>query len=92
MMKPAKHDDYRRVTPALSLSTKATDYLTLRGGVRYADGTKRNPNSLNGAGFGADPWLYLYRWSRLFPIGVQEQGEDLIDPAFSTSFFHSNVE
>ena len=91
MMKPAKHDDYRRVTPALSLSTKATDYLTLRGGVRYADGTKRNPNSLNGAGFGADPWLYLYRWSRLFPIGVQEQGEDLIDPAFSARMSNDQI-
>ncbi len=64
MMKPAKHDDYTRFTPALNLSTKATDYLTVRGGVRYADGTKRNPNSLNADSFAADPWLYMYRWSR----------------------------
>lgn len=91
MMKPAKHDDYRRVTPALSVSTKATDYLTLRGGVRYADGTKRNPNSLNAAAFSADPWLYMYRWSRLFPIGVKEQGEDIIDPAFSARMSNDQI-
>lgn len=83
MMKPAKHDDFRRFTPTLSLTTKVNDNLSLRGSVRYADATKRNPNSLNSGGFTADPWLYLYRWSSLFPIGVQENGKDIIDPAFS---------
>ena len=83
MMKPAKHDDYRRFNPSLNLSTKVTDYFTLKGGVRYSDGTKRNPNSLNADAFAADPWLYLYRWSRLFPVGVQENGKDIIDPVFS---------
>lgn len=83
MMKPAQHDDYRRLTPTLNLTTKVNSILTLRGGAMYAEGTKRYPNSMNADGFGADPWLYLYRWSRLFPIGVQEQGQDIIDPAFS---------
>lgn len=91
MMKPATHDDYKRFTPSLSISTKATDYLTLRGGVRYADATKRNPNSLNSSSFAADPWLYLYRWSRLFPIGVQEQGADIIDPAFSARMSNDQI-
>jgi TonB-linked SusC/RagA family outer membrane protein len=91
MMKPAKHDDYERINPALSVSTKATDYLTLRGDVRYAEGTKRNPNSLNAAAFAADPWLYMYRWSRLFPIGVQEQGQDIIDPAFSARMSNDQI-
>ncbi len=91
MMKPANHDDYRRFTPSVSVNTKATNYLTLRGGARYAEGTKRNPNSLNAAGFGADPWLYLYRWSRLFPIGVQENGADIIDPAFSARMSNDQI-
>jgi len=39
--------------------------------------------SLNADGFAADPWLYLYRWSRLFPVGVQENGQDIVEPAFS---------
>lgn len=91
MMKPAPNDDYRRVNPALTLSTKVTDYLTIRGEMRYADGTKRNPTSLNSAGFTADPWLYLYRWSRLFPIGVQENGNDIIDPAFSARMSNDQI-
>jgi len=91
MMKPAKHDDFRRLTSTLNLSTKATDYLTLRGGVRYAEGKKRNPNSLNAAAFAADPWLYMYRWSRLFPIGVQENGKDIIDPAFSARMSNDQI-
>ncbi len=91
MMKPAVHDDYKRITPSLTVSTKATDYLTVRGGVRYADATKRNPNSLNSAAFAADPWVYLYRWSRLFPIGVQQEGEDIIDPAFSARMSNDQI-
>ncbi|TZF86506.1 TonB-dependent receptor (plasmid) [Pedobacter sp. BS3] len=82
MMKPAKHDDFRRFTSNLNVSTKVNDFLTLRGGAMYADATKRYPNSATG--FGADPWLYLYRWSRLFPIGAQEHGVDVRDPYFDT--------
>lgn len=91
MMKPAKHDDFRRFTPTLSLSTKINDNFTLRGGARYAEGKKRTPQSLNGDGFVADPWLYMYRWSRLFPIGVQELGQDIIDPAFSAQMSNDAI-
>src|SRR5690606_29116996 len=91
MMKPATHDDYRRFTPTLNLSTKVNDFMMLRGGARYAEGTKRYPNSVNTSGFGADPWLYLYRWSRLFPIGVQEDGQDIIDPAYSARMSNDAV-
>src|SRR5690606_19787917 len=45
----------------------------------------------NTSGFGADPWLYLYRWSRLFPIGVQEDGQDIIDPAYSARMSNDAV-
>ncbi len=83
MMKPAKHDDYKRLNPSLSLHTKVNDAISMRGKAMYSEGTKRYPTSLNSAGFWADPWLYLYRWSRLFPIGVQENGQDINDPAFS---------
>lgn len=82
MMKPAKHDDFKRYTANMSLSTKVTDFLTIRGGLLYSDRTKRYANSLTG--FGADPWLYLYRWSRLFPTGATELGEELRDPYFDT--------
>ncbi|MDR2275299.1 MAG: TonB-dependent receptor [Sphingobacterium sp.] len=80
MMKPANHDDYRRLNATLNVSTEISKAITMRGGLMYSDGTKRYPNSNNSAGFGADPWLYLFRWSRLFPVGVQENGKDIIDP------------
>lgn len=96
MMKPAAHDDYRRLTSNLNVSTKATDFLTLRGGAMYSDGTKRYPNAINTSpntiasnGFASDPWLYLYRWSSLFPIGVQENGVYMRDPATDATLAHT---
>lgn len=89
MMRPAKHDDFKRYTSNLSVSTKATDFLTIRGGAMYSDAAKRYANSATG--FGADPWLYLYRWSRLFPTGVQELGEDIRDPYFDTKKAHDAI-
>lgn len=84
MMKPATNDNFERFTAKLSLSSKVTDFVTIRGGVLFSDRMKRYPNSTNGAGFGADPWLYLYRWSRLFPTGVLENGDEMRDPYWDT--------
>ncbi len=89
MMKPAQHDDFKRFTASLNLSTKVTDFITVRGGMLYSDRTKRYPNSTNTAGFAADPWLYLYRWSRLFPTGVKELGEELRDPYWDAKNSHT---
>ncbi|MBZ4188173.1 SusC/RagA family TonB-linked outer membrane protein [Niabella beijingensis] len=80
MMKPAKHDDFTRYTANLKVATKVNDFITVRGGALYSDRAKRYPNSTNTSGFGADPWLYLYRWSLLFPTGVKELGEEIRDP------------
>lgn len=85
MMKAAQRDDYMRLNPSLRVSTKINDYWTVRGGAMYAEAKKHFPTSLNADAFVADPWLYLYRWSRLFPIGVQEHGQDVISPAFSAA-------
>ena len=90
MMKPAVHDDYRRYTGNLNLSTKLTDFLTVRGGAMFTDATKRYPNSATG--FSADPWLYLYRWSRLFPTGALENGEEVRDPYFDTKNAHTAID
>lgn len=84
MMKPATNDDFQRYTAKLSVSTKVTDFITVRAGTLFSDRMKRYPNSTNSAGFGADPWLYLYRWSRLFPTGVLENGEEMRDPYWDT--------
>ncbi len=87
MMKPAKYDDFNRLNGNLSLSTKIADFLTLRGGAMYTNAEKRYPNSI--FGFISDPWLYLYRWSRLFPTGVLEDGEILSDPYHDTKQAHT---
>ncbi|MCO5291725.1 MAG: SusC/RagA family TonB-linked outer membrane protein [Chitinophagaceae bacterium] len=89
MMKPAAHDDFTRYTANLSLSTKVTDFLTIRGGALYSDRTKRYPNSFTG--FVADPWLYLYRWSLSFPTGVKELGEIVRDPYWDTKYAHTAI-
>lgn len=90
MMKPAAHDDFIRYTGNLSLSTKVNDHITIRGGALFADRTKRYPNSFTG--FGADPWLYLYRWSLYFPTAVKtQQGEIVRDPYWDTKYAHTAV-
>lgn len=87
MMKPAQHDDFTRYNGTINLSTKISENFTVRGGAMYSNGTKRYPNSATG--FSADPWLYLYRWSRLFPIAAQENGVDVRDPYFDTKNAHT---
>src|SRR5690606_16453098 len=87
MMKPAKHDDFTRYTANLGVSTKVTDAVTVRGSILYSDRTKRYANSITG--FGADPWLYIYRWSRIFPTGVLENGEEMRDPYWDTKNAHT---
>ena len=87
MMKPAKYDDFNRLNGNLNLSTKVADFLTLRGGAMYTNSVKRYPNAI--FGFISDPWLYLYRWSRLFPTGVLEDGEIVSDPYFDTKQAHT---
>lgn len=80
MMKPAKHDDFTRYTANVKLSTKVNDHISVRAGAMYSDRAKRFPNSTNSTGFAADPWLYLYRWSLLFPTGAKELGQEVRDP------------
>lgn len=82
MMKPAKNDDFTRYTANLGISTKVAEAITIRGSVLFSDRLKRYPNSTTG--FSADPWLYLYRWSRLFPTGVLEDGQQIRDPYWDT--------
>lgn len=89
MMKPAKYDDFTRFTANLGMSTKVSDLVTVRASMLFSDRNKRYPNSTNAGGFTADPWLYLYRWSRLFPTGVMEDGEQIRDPYWDTYNAHT---
>lgn len=78
MMRTAKHDDFRRYNAKINVSSELNKYVTLRAGALYSDRNKRYP----GVGTTvADPWLYLYRWSRLMPEGVNDQfGNNLREP------------
>ncbi|MDR0692031.1 MAG: SusC/RagA family TonB-linked outer membrane protein, partial [Prevotellaceae bacterium] len=81
MMKTAKIDDFTRYNAAVSVTSDVTDYLTVRGGTMFSNRNKRYPAS---GATTADPWYYLYRWSPMFPIGVEEHGVPVRGPAYET--------
>ena len=79
MMRTAKHDDFRRYNASFNIQSEINRLLTIRASTIYSDRNKRYP----GVGTTtADPWLYLYRWSPLFPIGVTEHGNQLHEPSY----------
>jgi TonB-linked SusC/RagA family outer membrane protein len=82
MMKPAKADDFTRYNASVSLSSDVNKYLTIRGGAMYSDRNKRYPAS---AATNSDPWYYLYRWSPMFPVGVEEHGVPVKGPVYETA-------
>lgn len=77
MMKPAKHDDFSRYNGTIRLSTEVNKYITLRAGAIYSDRNKRYPYITNSTT--ADPWLYLYRWGPVQPLGT-ENGHPMRSP------------
>jgi TonB-linked SusC/RagA family outer membrane protein len=82
MMKPAKVDDFTRYNATLSLTSEVNNFLTLRGGAMFSDRNKRYPTS---GATRSDPWYYLYRFSSLFPIGVEEHGVPVRGPVTETA-------
>lgn len=79
MVKPAKHDDFKRYNASVRISMEVNKFFTARAGAMYSDRKKRYPSQGNVAN---DPWLYAYRWGPLFPVGVKDQhGNDLQEPA-----------
>lgn len=87
MMKPTAHDDFRRYNASLNITSEVNKFLTIRAAAMYSDRMKRYPEAPDS---GADPWLYVYRWSRLFPIGVEENGKPLRNPAYQTMTTNTN--
>lgn len=78
MLKTAKHDDFKRYNASLSLTSEINKYLSVRASSIYSNRNKRYPGIGN---VSADPWLYLYRFSRLMPMGVTENGNVLREPS-----------
>ena len=81
MSKTAREDKFTRYNASMSISTQVHKQVSVRASSIYSDRNKKYP----GVGTSADPWLYLYRWSPLFPIGVTENGNPLRDPSYEMS-------
>jgi len=78
MMKPGDKDKFQRFNAALRLSTEVTDNVTVRGGAMFSQRVKTYPYvTTPGA---ADPWLYMYRWGTVYPMGYDEHGNPIRSP------------
>ena len=79
MMKPAKADKFTRYNISFRLSSDLNKYITLRAGALYSRRNKEYAYVTNSTT--ADPWLYLYRWSTIYPFGLDENGDIIRSPA-----------
>jgi TonB-linked SusC/RagA family outer membrane protein len=79
MTKPAKTDQFTRYNASMRISSELSKYVTLRAGALYSRRNKEYAYATNSTT--ADPWLYLYRWSSLYPFGKDENGDDIRSPA-----------
>ena len=78
MMKPAKSDQFTRHNVSLKISSEINKYLTIRGSALYSRRNKEYAYVTSSTT--ADPWLYLYRWSSLYPFGKDENGDPIRSP------------
>lgn len=79
MMKAAKKDEFSRYNASLRLTSQINDHITIRGGAMYARRDKQYAYVTSSTT--ADPWLYLYRWGPLYPLGNDENGDPIRSPA-----------
>ncbi len=78
MNKTAKKDNFERYNASVRLSTQFNKYITLNAGAIYSKRTKSYPYVTQSA---YDQWYYLYRWSTYYPMGYDENGNELRSPA-----------
>lgn len=79
LMKLAKHDDFRRWNGSVRISTEINKFITARAGANYSKRNKRYAYATNSTT--GDPWLYLYRWDTTYPMGYDENGNEMRSPA-----------
>lgn len=78
MNKVAKEDKFTRHNASVRLSTQFNKYVTLNAGAIYSKRIKSYPYLTQSA---YDQWYYLYRWSTYYPMGYDENGNELRSPA-----------
>lgn len=79
MMKQAKKDQFSRYNASVKVTSEINKYFTARAGALYSERNKEYPYVTNSTT--ADPWLYLFRWSPLYPLGNDENGDPIRSPA-----------
>lgn len=77
MIKSAKKDNFERYNASIRLSTQFNKYITLNAGAIYSKRDKEYPYVTNS---NLDQWYYLYRWTATYPMGVDENGNDMRSP------------
>jgi TonB-linked SusC/RagA family outer membrane protein len=77
IIKPSKHDDFKRYNGSIRLSTEINKYLKVYTGAMYSKRVKRYAYATNSTT--ADPWLYLYRWAETYPM-TTEDGDPIRSP------------
>jgi TonB-linked SusC/RagA family outer membrane protein len=92
IIKPAKHDDFKRYNSSIHIGTDITDWLRVTAGSMYSKRYKRYAYATNSTT--ADPWLYLYRWAETYPM-TTEDGNPIRSPfyemqAANTAFQETN--
>ena len=65
-------DDFSKYNASVKLQTDINDYISVRAGMMFSTRTKRYPLIAESTSY--SPWLYLYRWSPVFPYGYDEMG------------------
>ncbi|WP_339864381.1 TonB-dependent receptor [uncultured Algoriphagus sp.] len=63
-------DEFNRYSMDLSLSTQATDWMEVRGGVLYSNTKFTRPFYFSSETY--DPWYYLLRWPKTYPYGTYD--------------------
>ena len=78
MNKTAKDDNFKRYNASIRVSTQFNKYITFNAGSIYSKRTKSYPYTTQSA---YDAWYYLYRWGSMYPMGEDENGNELRSPA-----------
>lgn len=78
MNKAAKEDNFKRYNASVNITTEFNQWVTLKAGMIYSKREKSYPFSSNQA---YDPWYYCYRWSDIYPMGFDENGNEVRSPA-----------
>ena len=78
MLKAGDSDKFTRYNAAARINTEINKYVSVRGGGMFTQRNKVYPYVTSSAT--ADPWLYMYRWSSLYPMGVDENGNPMRSP------------